>query len=138
MFRLNKKVFIALLSSADPWQQNVSLNNESYMIRPYLIDLNSSELFYYPFIICLDTCNESCDVVDGLTTKIYILSKTKDANAKIFNIIGRKNEAKPLVKHVSCDCKCKFGSTICNSDQKWSSDKFHCVSKEYRTCTERL
>ena len=33
----------------------------------------------------------------------YILSKTKDVNVKTFNIITRINEAKTMVKHISCD-----------------------------------
>ena len=33
----------------------------------------------------------------------------------------KKNEAKPMTKHISRDCKCKFNSTICNSSQKWNN-----------------
>ena len=29
-----------------------------------------------------------------------------------------KIEAKTMVKHISCDCKWKFNSTTCNSNQK--------------------
>ena len=30
-------------------------------------------------------------------------------------MITNKNEAKAMPEHISCDCKCKFNSTICNS-----------------------
>ena len=30
-----------------------------------------------------------------------------------------KNETKTRANHISCDCKCKFNSTTCNSNQKW-------------------
>ena len=30
-----------------------------------------------------------------------------------------KNEAKPMTEHISCECKCKFNSKTCNSNQKW-------------------
>ena len=53
----------------------------------------------------------------------YVPSKTKDLNVKVFNLITRKNEVKTLVKHISCDCKCKFNSITCNSNQKWNNDK---------------
>ena len=36
-------------------------------------------------------------------------------------MITRINLAKILIKHISCDCKCKFNSATCNSHQKWNS-----------------
>ena len=32
-------------------------------------------------------------------------------------MIKNKDEAKSKTEHISCDCKCKFNSTICNSSQ---------------------
>ena len=51
-------------------------------------------------------------------------------------MITNKNEAKTMIKHISCDCKCKFDSTTCNSNQEWSNETFHCECKNYctRTC----
>ena len=37
---------------------------------------------------------------------------------KELNMITNKNEAKTVTKHISCDCKCKFISTACNSNQE--------------------
>ena len=96
----------------------MSLHNELYMARPTLIDLNHVELNYYPFMISLDKCNGSCNTLDDLSTKIYVPCETKNRNLKAFNMIKRVNNAKTLVKHISCDCKCKFDSTTCNSNQK--------------------
>ena len=31
-------------------------------------------------------------------------------------MITRINQAKTLVKHILCDCKCKLDSTTCNSN----------------------
>ena len=59
----------------------------------------------------------------------YTLSKTKDVNVKTFNIITRINEAKILVKHISCDCKSKHNSTICNCNQKWNNNTCQCECK---------
>ena len=80
------------------------LNNEPCMIRFTLLDLNPVELKYHPFMVILDKCNATND----LSTKIIVPSKTKDINVKLFNIVTRINEAKTLVKHISCDCKCKY------------------------------
>ena len=63
----------------------VSLNNEPCMARPTLIDLNPTELNYYPFTISLDKC---------------VPSETKGVNVKVFDMIIEINEAKTLVKHL--------------------------------------
>ena len=68
------------------------------MIRLTLIYLKPIELKYDAFMINLDTCNGSCNVVDDLSTKICVPSKTKDVNVKVFNMITGINEAKILVK----------------------------------------
>ena len=39
------------------------------MVKPAFTDLNPIELKYYPFMISLDKCNGSCNV---LYPKIYI------------------------------------------------------------------
>ena len=44
------------------------------MIKSILIDLNSIEIKYYPFIIILDKCNGSCNV---LSPKICTPKKQK-------------------------------------------------------------
>ena len=62
----------------------------------------------------------------------YVFQKTKDINAKVFNIITNKNKAKTMTKHILCDCKCKFNSTTCNSNQKW--DNKICGRNNYRSC----
>ena len=74
-------------------------------------------------MISLHKYNESCNAVDDLSAKIYVPNKTKDVNLKAFNLITGINEAKTLVKHISCDCRCKFNRTTCNSVQKWNNGK---------------
>ena len=58
----------------------MSLNNEPCMIRPFLIDLNLIELNCYLFMISLDKCNESCNAVGGVFTKMCVPSETKYVN----------------------------------------------------------
>ena len=94
------------------------LNDEPCMVRPTLVDLNSVELKHYPFIISLNKCTGSCNV---LSPKIRVPKKAKNINVKGFNMITNKNEAKVMTEHISFDCKCKFNSTVCNSNQKWNS-----------------
>ena len=66
-------------------------------------------------MIIFDKCNGSCDVVDESSPKMCVRSEIKHINVKtlVFNMITKINEAKTLVKYISCDCKCKFNSTSC-------------------------
>ena len=83
------------------------------MTRP-TFDLNPIELNYYPSVVILDKCNWSFNFFDDLSTKLCVPSETKYVNGKVFNMITRINKVKILVKHISCDFKCKFSSTTCN------------------------
>ena len=80
----------------------------------FTITKSSTTLFKYLLF--------SQNVVDDLSTKICAPSETKVVNVKVFNIITGVTEVKTLVKHISCDCKCKFNSTTCNSNQRWNND----------------
>ena len=81
------------------------LNNEPCLNRPTIIDLSPIELNYYPLMTSLGKCNGCCDVLDDLSAKICVPSKTKDVKIKIFNTITRINRVKVLIKHISWDCK---------------------------------
>ena len=68
-------MFIILLSfSSSLATRCLSLNDESCMVRPTLIDSNPPEFKCYPFMISLDKCNGSCNI---LFTKIYVPKKNK-------------------------------------------------------------
>ena len=85
------------------------------MVRPTIIDLIPVELKYYLFMISLDKYTGICNV---FSPNICVLKETKDINVKAVNMIINKNEVKAMTEHISCDFKCKFNSTICNSNQK--------------------
>ena len=119
MFSLIKKVFIVLLSFSEFLSRDrtkcLFLNDEPCMVRPTLLDLNPVQLKYYPFMISLDKCSGSYNV---LSPKTCVPKETKEIDVNAFNMITNKNEAKTMTKQISCDCKCKFNSTTCHSDQK--------------------
>ena len=74
MFSLITQVFIVLFSfSGSLATKCVSLNDEPYMLRPSLIDLNPFELKYYLFMISLGNCNGSYKVF----SKIYVPKEKK-------------------------------------------------------------
>ena len=103
------------------------------MVRPTIIDMNPVELKYYPFMISLNKCAGSCNV---LSKKICVPKETKYINVKAFNIITNKDEAKAMAENISCACKCKLNSTKCNSKQKWTNKTCQCERKNSRKCNE--
>ena len=64
----------------------------------------------------VDKSNGSGNAAFDLSTKICVSSKMKNINVKVFNMITRTNKAKTMVKHISCNCKCNFNSTMFNSN----------------------
>ena len=72
------------------------------MVRLTLIDVNTGELKYYPFMISLNKCAGICSI---LSPKICVPKETKHINLKAFNITTNKDEAKAMTGHISCDCK---------------------------------
>ena len=66
-------LFIVLLSFSS-LATKCLLNDEPCMVRPTLIDMNPVELKYYSFMINLDKCSGSCNV---LAPKICVLKETK-------------------------------------------------------------
>ena len=79
-------------------------------------------------MIGLNKCTGSCNV---LSQKICVPKETKDINVKAFNMITNTNEAKAMIGRISCDCKCKFNSTTCNSNQEWNYKTCQCKYKNH-------
>ena len=67
-----------------------------------------------------------------------MFQKKQKKNAKAFNMIINKKEAKTMTEHAPCDCKCSFNNTTCNSSQKWNNKTCQCECKNYRKCTNIL
>ena len=61
----------------------------------------------------------------------YGFQRKKVVNIKAFNMITKKNEAKTMAKHISRDCKWKFNSTTCSSNQKRNNKTCQCEYKNY-------
>ena len=85
----------------------VFLNNQPCLTGLTLIDLNSSKLSFYLFVVSLD---KSCNTVDDLSDRIYLPIKTKNLNVKVFNFATGFNQK--LVKHISCDCNAEIKKVI--------------------------
>ena len=88
MSSLIKQVFFISLSFSESLESKC---DEPCMVRPILIELNPVELKYYPFMVSLDECSGSSNV---LSPKIYVPKEAKEINGKVFNMITIKNEVK--------------------------------------------
>ena len=73
------------------------LSDEPSMVRLTPIDLNPVELKCYAFMVSLNKCTGSCNV---LSLKICIPKETKDIKLEAFNMITNKNEAKAMTENV--------------------------------------
>ena len=102
------------------------------MLAPTLIDLNPVELKCYLFMINLDKVYV-VEVAMSYRQKYVFPKKTKYIKVKPFNMITKKNEAKIMAKHISCDRRCRFNNTTCNSNQKWSNETCEFKCKNYCT-----
>ena len=50
----------------------------------------------------------------------------KNLNVKVFNLISMTNKT----RHITCKCKCRLDSSVCNNKQHWNKDKCKCEWKE--------
>ena len=81
--------FIVLLSSLERvanLTKCLLLNYKSCMVRPTIIDINPVESKYYLFMISLNKCTGSCNV---LSPKLCVLKGTKDIIVKAFSMITK-------------------------------------------------
>ena len=54
----------------------------------------------------------------------------KNINVKVFNLMPRINETRPIIWHETCKCICRLSANVCNSRQRFNEDKSRCECKE--------
>ena len=113
---------VSLFSALKEWrqfkQQKPPWCFDDILLNIVEIKYYPVEIKYYPLMISLNKRTGSYNV---LSSKICVPKKTKDINIKAFNVITNKDEAKTTAEHISCNCKCKLNSTLCNSNQEWNN-----------------
>ena len=61
------------------------------MTQPTLINLYpneyNQELHYYPFVVNVKRCVESCNTLNDLSNKICVPNQAEDLNLSVFNVI---------------------------------------------------
>ena len=111
----------------------LTLNDEPCLFGPTLIAMNPNVLKYYPLMISLNKYTGSCNV---LPPNMCVPKEPKHIHVKAFNMTTNKDKAKAVIEHISGDCKCKFNSATCNSEQKCNNKTCQHECKNYRKCKE--
>ena len=136
MFDFIEKIFTGLLTSTVNAYKQIkclSLSYQKCTTQHTLINLHpngcTQGLCYYPFMVNLDRCIRSCNILNDLSNKICVSNETEDLNVSVLNKITGITESKTLAKHISDECKSKFDGSKCNSNQKWNNYNCRIESK---------
>ena len=106
------------------------MNNQECKIRPEIINLNTNEPLFYPYIIKINKCKGRCNTINDSYAKICFPDDIKNINVKVFNLMSRTNETRHIKWHKTCKCKCRLDVSVCNNKQRWNEDKCRCECKE--------
>ena len=108
----------------------MSMINQKCMSRPKIIDVNANEPVFYPYSIKVNKCSGSCSNINDRYAKLCVPDIIKNINVKVFNLMSRINETRPIIWHETCKFVCRLTSTVCNSRQIWNEGKCRCECKE--------
>ena len=70
------------------------MNNQECKIR--LININSNEPIFYPYIIKVNKCSGSCNSINDPYAKLCGPDVVKNINVKVFNLMSKTNEARHI------------------------------------------
>ena len=72
-----------------------TINNHPYKARPTLVDINSYETLFYPFIVSVKKCGGSCNTIYDSYARVCVPNKVKKKlNLKVFNLMPGINETR--------------------------------------------
>ena len=131
MFRFVKKVFfigLTILSNFTNLSslKCISMNNQACKARPQVVDANSNNSVFYPFIIKTSKCSGNCNNINDPYAKICVPDITINLNIKVFNLMSRTNETRFIEWHKTCKCQFRLDAIVCNNKQRRNEDKCRC------------
>ena len=131
MFESIKKVFIlAITFFSCNALKCVSMNNQECKVRPEIKNIDSNEPSFSPYSILGNKYSGSCPNINDTFVKLYVSDAFKKINVKVFNLISRTNESRPIKLNENCKYKCRLDASVCNNKQCWNNDKYRCECKE--------
>ena len=106
------------------------MSNQACKARPEIINVSCNNPIFYPFSIKISKCSGNCNNINDPYAKICVPDVVKDLNVKVFNLMSRGNETRPIIWHETCKCICRLDAIVCNNTQLWNNDKCRCEYKE--------
>ena len=83
----------------------LTFNNQPCKARPTLVNINSNETLFYPFIVSVNKCGGRCNTINDPHTRVCVPNKVKNMGVKVLNLTSGVNETRLLAQHESCECK---------------------------------
>ena len=135
MFRFIKQISVsALMCFGNLLGVNslecISLKNQECNVRPEIVNINSNDPIFHPFIIKINKRRGNCNNISNPYARICIPGTGKKLNVKVFNLMTLTNETRHIKWRETCKCICGLDGIICDSKQGWNKDKCRCEVKE--------
>ena len=133
IFSFVKKVFVlglTVLSSITNALELVLMKNQTCVVRPKIVDINSNNPIFYPFSVTINRCSGNCNNINDPYTRICVPDTVKNLNVTVLNLMSRTNESRSIEWHETCKCICSLHEIICNNKQRWNKDKCRCEYEE--------
>ena len=115
-------VFGCNLSRINPLKC-ISINNQESKIKTKIVNVNSKEPVFFPFVIKGTKFSGSCHNING---KLCVPDVAKNLNVRAFNLMSRTNETRHIEWHEMRKCKYRPGPSVCNNKKRWNKDKCRC------------
>ena len=116
MFGFTKNMFIglfsvytigsfckSLVSNSKGSIKCLTLNNRPYQARPTILNINSNETQFYPFTVSVKNYGGTYNTIDVPYTRVFVPSKAKNMNVKVFNLMPGVNETIFLLRCELCE-----------------------------------
>ena len=94
------------------------MKNQKCKIRPKIININSNNPIFYPFIIKINKCSGNCNNINNPYSKVCVRDVIKELNVKVFNLMSRANETRFIKWYEKCKCECRLDAIISNNKQR--------------------
>ena len=101
----------------------ISINNQESKIKTKIVNVNSKEPVFFPFIIKGTKFSGSCHNING---KLRVPDVAKNLNVRAFYLMSRTNETRHIEWHEMRKCKYRPGPSVCNNKKRWNKDKCRC------------
>ena len=93
---------------------------KNFKVIPKIVIINSNQPSFYPYSVLVNKCSNSCNNINDPYAKLCFPDVVKNMNIKMFNLMSRTNETRRIEWHETCECKCKFGASVCNDKEHWN------------------